>query len=155
MRGFHFKLEPVLEQRRRIEEEQQLAVAEVERDRLALEERIRAYARAIAQEQDDLRRQLTPGGDLRAVRLQANASLDLTNKANRAVLELAGVHKRLDAARLRLLEAMTRRKAMEVLRDRAEQVFRDEQKCREAAELDELMVMRHGRTEAADLESKP
>lgn len=155
MRGFRFKLEPVLEQRRRIEEQQQRCVAEVERERLALEERIRAYARAIAQEQEDLRRQLTLGGDLRAARLQANASLDLTNKANRTVLELAGVHKRLDAARLRLLEAMTRRKAMEVLRDRAEQAYREEQKRREAGELDELMVMRHGRAEAADLESKP
>ncbi|MCL4220536.1 MAG: flagellar FliJ family protein [Phycisphaerales bacterium] len=155
MRGFRFRLDPVLEQRRRIEEQQQLAVAEVERERLALEERIRAYARAIAQEQDDLRRQLTLGGDLRAARLQANASLDLTNKANRAVLELAGVHKRLDAARIRLLEAMTRRKAMEVLRDRAEQAYREEQKRRAAAELDELVVMRHGRAGTADLESKP
>ncbi|KAA0216643.1 MAG: hypothetical protein DYG94_08985 [Leptolyngbya sp. PLA3] len=155
MRGFRFKLEPVLEQRRRIEEEEQRAVAEVERIRLALEERIRAYARAITQEREDLRRQLTLGGDLRAARLQANASLDLTNKANRAVLELAGVHRRLDAARLRLLEALTRRKAMEVLRDRAEQAWRDEQKRREAAELDELMVMRHGRSQAADQESKP
>lgn len=154
MRRFRFKLEPVLEQRRRVEEEEQRAVAEVERERLALEERIRAYARAITQEREDLRRQLMLGGDLRAARLQANASLDLTNKANRAVLELAGVHKRLDAARLRLLEAMTRRKAMEVLRDRAEQDWRQELKRREAAELDEMMVMRHGRTEPADLESK-
>lgn len=154
MRAFRFRLEPVLEQRRRIEEEQQRAVADVERERLALEERIRAYARAINQERDDLRRQLTLGGDLRAARLQANASLDLTNKANRAVLELAGVHKRLDAARLCLLEAMTRRKAMEVLRDRAEQAYREEQKRHEAAELDELVVLRHGRTDAVNVESK-
>lgn len=145
MAKFRFSLEPVLEQRRRVEEEEQRGVASIERDRIALEERIRAFARAIAQERDDLRRQLTEGGDLRAARLQANASLDLSNKANRAVLELAGVHKRLDAARLRLLEAMTGRKAMEMLRDRAEERFREEQKRREAAALDELVVMRYRR----------
>lgn len=153
MPKFRFKLDPVLEQRRRQEENEQRHVAEVERERVALEERIRAYARAIEQERADLREQLTVGGDLRAARLQANASLDLTNKANRAVLELAGVHKRLDAARLRLLEAMTKRKGLEVLRERAEQQFRDEMKRREAAELDELVVMRHGRAEGVERET--
>lgn len=153
MPTFRFKLDPVLEQRRRQEEDEQRHVAEVERERVALEERIRAYARAIQQEREDLREQLSTGGDLRAARLQANASLDLTNKANRAVLELAGVHKRLDAARLRLLEAMTRRKGLEVLRERAEQRFRDDLKRRESAELDELVVMRHGRGEGAERET--
>ncbi|GAB4382836.1 MAG: hypothetical protein Kow0022_01260 [Phycisphaerales bacterium] len=145
MATFRFRLEPVLEQRRLAEEQEQRNVAMIERERIALEERIRAYARAIAQEQDDLRRQLAEGGNLWAARLQANASLDLTNKANRAVLELAGVHKRLDGARLRLLQAMTARKALETLRDREEERFRQEQKRRESAAIDELVVMRHGR----------
>lgn len=147
MAKFRFKLDPVLEQRRRAEEDEQRAVAQIERERIALEERIRAYARAIEQEREDLRAQLSRGGDLSAARLQANASLDLTNKANRAVLELAGVHKRLDAARLRLLEAVTRRKALEVLRYKAEQRHRAEENRRESATLDELAVMRHGRRE--------
>ena len=85
------------------------------------------------------------GVALHAVKMQANASLHLVARAQQAVLELAGVHKRLDAARIELLSATTARKAVELLRDRRYQQWKHEQARKEAAESDELNVMRHGR----------
>src|SRR5262249_51621641 len=79
--------------------------------------------------------------DLRGVRFQAGAALRLITLAQRAVLRLAGVHKKLDAARLELLEATTRRKAVGALRERRLEEWKHEEKRREAGAADEVSVM--------------
>lgn len=162
MAVFRFELETVLRLRRREERDHQREVAGLERERLAIEERIRRIQRAIVSGKQVLREALsrerigdesagTAGGvdvvDLPAVRFQAGASLHLVAKAQEAVLALAGVHARLDRARLGLLDASRRRRAMELLRDRRYERWRREQDRRERLELDEIVVMRAGRTE--------
>lgn len=149
MAKFVFRFEAVLTQRRSEERRAQLAVAQVERERARVEGVIRDYQRGVVAAREDLREHLAGGGrvDLRAVRLQAGASLHLVGLAQRAVLDLAGVHKRLDAARLDLLRAAIRRKAIEALRDRHREAWASAMARREAAELDELMIMRAGRVE--------
>lgn len=150
MPRFHFELEAVLEQRRAVERTRQLAVATLERQRMDLEDRIRDIQRQIVSEKQDLREALSIGNlavDLRHVRLQAAASLRLIGKAQHAVIQLAGVHKRLDASRLELIEATTRRKAVEVLKERRYEQWRSEEKRRENGALDELSVMRAARQE--------
>jgi flagellar FliJ protein len=151
-RRFVFRLQPVLEQRERIEERAQLRLAEIERQRLAIEQRLKA----IQAELLDTRRLLRGGlhgGEGQAptgmndVRLAANHSLHLAVQAQRTVMELAGVHKRLEAARLELLKATADRKAVQLLKDRALEEFRREQFKRELTELDEIVVMRHGRSD--------
>jgi len=150
MARFVFELEAVLRARAAEERERQLAVGVIERERAALEDRIREWQRGIVTAKEDLREQLesTQGGtpvDLQRVRMQAGASLHLVARAQRAVLELAGAHRRLEAARLELLRASIRRKAVESLRDRRLEEWRRAEKSREAAVLDELMVMRAAR----------
>jgi flagellar export protein FliJ len=156
MARFVFELEAVLRQRLEAERSAQLAVSALERERLRIEEEIRAFHSEILHEKNELREQLASvkgGGsvivDLRGVRFQAGASLRLVGMAQRAVLQLAGVHKRLDAARLVLLGATTRRKAVEMLKDRRLEHWRQEQKRVENAAADELNVMHAARTEAA------
>ncbi|MGE3106840.1 MAG: flagellar export protein FliJ [Phycisphaerales bacterium] len=153
-RGFIFSLQPVLEQRQRIEDQRRLAVAELERERLRTEESLRAYQRAIAAAKRDLRVRLgaersreegSAPVSLADVRLQASESLSLVNKAQQAVIHLAGIHKQIDAARLSLLEATTQRKAVELLRTRRLEEWTQQQRRRESAELDELCVMRFAR----------
>lgn len=150
MSRFRFGLDAVLEQRKREERAAQVAVAEIERERLRLEDEIRACDRSIRAEKSELTERLASereGGavDIGSVRLQANASLNLIASAQRRVVVLAGVHARLDKARLALLEASVRRKALERLRERAiEAHLRDEARA-ERAEEDELSVMRQGR----------
>ena len=151
MPRFRFNLEAVLELRRREERDKQLVVVTLEQDRLALEERIRSLQRGIVQERLDLRDRL--GGEsairLADVRVQANAGLHLVARAQRAVLELAGVHKRLETARAGLLDTTKKRKAVETLRDRRFDEWRAEQNRREAAELDELAIMSAHRKDAS------
>jgi flagellar export protein FliJ len=166
---FKFELETVLELRRNVERTRQLAVAELERERVTIEDRIRALQRQIVAERDDLRLHLDSARDqssapdahasalmtqplpvdLSAVRMQANASLHLVARAHQEVLRLAGVHQRIDAARLELLKATTDRKAVEVLRQRRYDAWKFEQDRREAAALDEIATVGASRWQEA------
>lgn len=168
-RGFVFELEPLLEHRRRIEEEHQRAVAALERVRLDIEERIRTAQETITEAREVLRDQLAgaaanaspsaagPAGPgrvaLDAVRLQMNASFHMTSLARKAVLELAGAHKRLEAARARLLEATKARRALEILKERRFERWKREQRRREEREMDEINTQRARRADATDLET--
>lgn len=118
-------------------------VADLEREKMALENRIRACQGRIVAGRRAIAASLAGGRvDLGGARMQAGATLRDDQQARRAVLELAGVMKRLDGARAELARLAARRRAMELLRERELERFRSEQNRREAMELDDLMVMR-------------
>ncbi len=146
MAKFIFKLEPVLRQRKAIEREKQLALATLERERVRIEEEIRGIQHQIRSEKELMRDHLTPGAsvDLRGVRMQAGAQLRLVLEAQQAVFKLAGLHKRVEAARSELIAATKARRAVELLRERRYEQWVQEQKQREAAMLDEIAVVRGG-----------
>lgn len=152
---FVFNLEVVLDQRKALEEVEQRKVAALELERISIEDRIRTYQRAISTAKQDLRTQLGSargGGGAavlvspEAVRMQAAASFYLVARAQEGVLELARLHRRLDAARLELLRAATARKSVESLRAKRLEEWRVQAQRAEAQEMDELSVMRHRRT---------
>lgn len=149
MARFIFDLEPVLEQRRREERDRQVALAAIERERLAIESEIRSYEEASRRERLELRERLAEGSSraFAGVRIQAAASVHLVRLAQRAAIRLAGVHQRLEKARAELLEAATRRKAVERLREKRLEAWKAEQNRREIAEVDDLCVMRAGMSE--------
>lgn len=152
MPRFIFKLQAVLTQRQAAERRCQSAVAALERERAGVEGRIRELQRAIVTAREDVRAGLAAGGgalDIGGVRLAAGASLHLVAQAQRAVIELSGIHGRLDAARLQLLRAATRRRAVELLRDRRYEEWLASERRREDAALDELGVMRAAKEEGA------
>lgn len=156
MARFIFKLEPVLRQRKAVERQRQLALAEIERERLALEDQVRSIQDQIRSEKDLMREHLDPRAsgsrsvDLRGVRMQAGAQLRLVLSAQQAVVKLAGVHKRIEAARSELIEATKARRAVELLRERRYEQWLEEQRHKEAAMLDEIAVVRGGRPGASD-----
>lgn len=150
-RRFHFRLQPVLELRERTEQQHQRRVAEIDTERLAHEQTLRGIQAELAQARESLRSRLkSPSADadvsegFAGVRLQANAALHCSLRAQRAAIELAGTLRRLDAARAELMKASADRKAVQMLKDkrRAEHAAADRK--REASDLDELMVMRLG-----------
>jgi flagellar export protein FliJ len=150
MPRFRFQLQPVLEQRRRAEERCQLVVADLERQRLEIERAIRGFQDGIVRERLELRRVLGAGAGavpLRDARMQAAAGASLDMRARQEVLRLAGLCKRLEAARSELLAAAAARKAVELLRDRRLEAWRHEQSRLEAAAVDELAVMSAARKE--------
>lgn len=143
MARFIFELEAVLELRRREEDAARLAVAEVERERVELESRLRRCREAIDQEREESRRALGVGGiALGDVRRQTTATVALDARARELVVQLAGVHVRLERRRVSLRAATSKRKGVELLRERRHEAWRLEQSRAEAGLLDELAVMR-------------
>ena len=147
MSKFRFKLLPVLKDRERFEREKQLVVAGLERERLALESRIRQCQLMMEDERATLSQALASGQrvDLRAVKMQAGATLTHNFEAQRAVLELAGVFKKMQLAREELAQAAARRKAVELLRDQQLAEFNRTIAKKESEDLDEMSVMRFAR----------
>lgn len=154
MAGFVFDLEAVLDQRAAREREKQLAVADLERLRIETEDRLRRTQALIEAGRDALRRALSGEragedehrADLRAARADAASALRLVAAAQRLAVSLAGVHSRLDRARLELLQAAIDRKAVEALRQRRFERWKAEEKRREDAAADEMAVMRAARS---------
>lgn len=139
---FKFRLQPVLEQRERLEQEKQRRFAELERERITVEETLRDCQQNIRNAKLDWRDRLggTGGGAMVVipeVRAQANASLHMEAKARQAAMALAGAYKRLEHARAELLKAATARRAVELLRDRWHEEWRQEERRADAARVDE------------------
>ena len=79
------------------------------------------------------------------LRGQANASLAGMRDAQRVVLELSGIHRRLQSVMAELRAASRDRRAVEILKERRFEDWRREQDRREQAELDEIAVIRGSR----------
>ena len=79
------------------------------------------------------------------LRGQANASLAGMRDAQRVVLELAGIHRRLQSVMAELRAASRDRRAVEILKERRFEDWRREQDRREQAELDEIAMIRGSR----------
>jgi flagellar export protein FliJ len=145
MAKFRFQLQPVLDHRIAIERDRMRVLGELERDRLRLEARLLELRDSAATEREDLRAALAGQAgpvDLTRVRLQAHAGFRCANEEHRVVLALAGVLERITRARQLLLEATTRRKGVELLKEKRYQEWREDQNRREDALLDEIAVTR-------------
>jgi flagellar FliJ protein len=147
MPRFIFKLEPLLKARRREEQTRQRAVAVIERERLELEQRLQRQQRAISEGKHELRDELLGVVNVTQVRFQATAALQVMRQAQRMVLELAGVHKRLAGARGELIEAAKTRRALELLKESRFARWKAGIEKAEVAALDELAVQQAARQE--------
>ncbi len=157
MARFRFKLQPLLDHRKRIEGEKQRMLAAIDRRRIELEGQIRAMQHRIAENKADLGRNLVGRVDTRAIRGQAAMSMQLDARIRRLVAVLAEVYRRAEHARAELLLARTRVKAIERLRDRRYEQWRQEQGRRETAMIDDLTTTRYesGRAAAEAAECHP
>jgi flagellar FliJ protein len=135
---FHFALQPVLNQRERTEQERLVAVAELERQRLDIEEQLRTLQGRIEYERTELRSGLGSLVNVGSIRMQAAASLHAVAEAQKLVFKLAGVHQRTRMARARLAEATAARKALELLKERRYQEWLDQINRREDRLLDDV-----------------
>lgn len=156
-RRFVFKLQPVLDQRQRAEDDAKIALARAEQERLGLETELRGIQRQLDEARSAVRAGLSGRPALAGVaaapvgiagaRAAAGDMLHLNLRAQRTALELAGSIRRCESVRVALTRAMAARKAMELLRDKAREEYRQSLLRAEAAALDELTVMRHGRAD--------
>ena len=159
-RKFKFRLQPVLEQRERLEQEKQLAVAALDRERLAIEGKLREYQSSIQSAKLDLRSRLVGarGGALvivPEVRAQAGASLHMEARARQTALELAGAYKRLERGRQELAKAAAARKAVELLKERRYEEWRQDQFRAETSLVDEAATQQFVRRGRETPEGEP
>lgn len=141
MSRFVFKLDPLLRARRRLEQGRQRVVAELEQDRARLEDRLRRQQELLAQGRESQRAGLVGRLRIEELRIHAGSSLGQMRQAERLVLELAGLHRRLETARQELVDAARHRRAIELLRDRRYEQWRAALDRAETARLDELAVI--------------
>ncbi len=147
MPRFRFKLEPLLTARKQIERAKQRVVAELERRRLELEDMLRSQQRFISEGKQSLRDRMVGSLDLPVMRSHASCTVQLMRRAQRIVLELAGIHSRLQAAREELIEAARDRRAVELLRERRFEQWKADLNKAEDAAVDELAVQAAARKE--------
>ncbi len=142
MARFRFRLEPLLTVRRRREQTAQRKVAELERLRTGLEDALRRHQEQISTGKSSLRDRLVGTLDVADLRSHAGATIGHLRSANRILLDLAGVHRRLESARSELVEASRQRRAVELLRDRRYEAWRHAIDRAEDAAIDELATTR-------------
>ncbi len=146
MAKFRFRLQPVLRQRELAERDEQLKVAEIEQKRIGLEDRLRACQQRIEGEQSELGVLISKGSINPAeARSQGAAVLAAKAEAQQLAVELAGVYKKLEAARGLLAKAAMRRRSMELLRDNHKESWKREINKAEDLAVDELAVLRASR----------
>lgn len=142
MPRFRFNLEPLLKHRKRIEGEKQRALAVLERRRIEIENHIREMQQRITDNKAEIGRGLLGTVDTSAIRSQAAMSMQLDAQTRRLVLVLAEIYRRTERARVELLEARTRAKAIERLRDRRYEDWKRALNKREASIIDDLTTVR-------------
>lgn len=148
MAQFVFKLDAALRQREHIEQQCKLELAARLRELGAIEDAIRRHRRVLDEERIELRERLAQGGgavELHGLRLQANATASMVGAIHHQGLQLAGATQRVEQARRALLDAATRRRAIERLRERRYEQWQRTEAIREAAELDDLVTTRAAR----------
>jgi flagellar export protein FliJ len=138
MPRFRFTLDRLLDRRLKEEEARKLALSKIEGHRRSLEDALRERQREISAGRDEWRTQLVGPVDPAALRHHAGASVGLLRKAQRTVLELAGLEKSLARARQDLTEAARARRVLEILRERRLAAFKADEARRERDQLDEF-----------------
>ncbi|TDJ54877.1 MAG: flagellar export protein FliJ [Planctomycetota bacterium] len=153
MARFVFRLEPLLTARRHAEQDARRVVAVLERERLDLEGKLRRHQQQIMSDKQQMRGSMTGSLDMTSLRQTAGVTLHVIRKAHQVVLQLAGTSQRMESARSALLKTMTRRRAIELLREKRFDQWKIVQSKAEIAALDELAVGRAARR--TDSETHP
>ncbi len=154
MAKFVFRLAAVLRQRELAERDAQGAMAAVQRERLACEDRVVRLQRLFQMEREAARGLVTAGGvSAEAICRQSMASIAIAARIEREGVALSGIAARQEQARVRLAEAAMRRRAMELLRDRAKEAWRHDQARAEAMHVDDMVTAKAAQTATASLEA--
>jgi flagellar FliJ protein len=144
LKRFRFNLQALLDARQRVENHARREVATLERVRRRLEEDLRQRQVRLGACKASVRAELVGSVNAKVLRIQANASLSLMRDAQRSVLELAGIHRQLEAARTTLVGRAAARRAIERLREQRLAAWKVQEKRRDQAVMDELSIQRTG-----------
>ncbi|MFM7133565.1 MAG: flagellar export protein FliJ [Planctomycetota bacterium] len=140
MPKFRFALQRVLDRRLDEEEAKRAALGRIEAERRRLEDALRDRQREISSGRDEWRAGLVGAVDPASLRHHAASGVGMMRRAQRTVLELAGLQKGLEKARVELVEAARARRALEILRERRLAAHLADESRRESADLEEIAL---------------
>jgi flagellar protein FliJ len=139
MASFTFQLDPVLQQRKLVEEQRQRELAAMQAEYAELEARLRALDQEVRTSEADLRsNRLTGRLDLSFLAAHRRFTIAMQRRAVALAQQMAAVRKRVDDARAALAEAAKQRKILEKLREKRKTQWSEEINRKELAALDEI-----------------
>src|SRR5688572_6697536 len=139
MAKFVFRLTPVLEQRKREEQEKQRELATRELVVVNLQNELKRLDESLKSASEDLRKnRLTGASDLTFLTAHRRFLTAMQRQGLSIVQKIAAAQVHVDEARRALVEAAKRRKVIERLREKQLARWREEQARREQTEMDEI-----------------
>ena len=145
MAGFVFRLEPVLRQRKHVEEQRQRELAELLRRQLILQTQLRTLQQTVQSDKRQMSDALVGAVDVPRIRQHATHASQVSLRIQQLAAQLFALARQVERARGNLLEATKACKALETLRQRQHERWRSDQERRQTAELDEVAVQRFAR----------
>lgn len=145
MAGFVFRLEPVLRQRKHVEEQRQRELAELLRRQLILQTQLRTLQQTVQSDKRQMSDALVGAVNVPRIRQHATHASQVSLRIQQLAAQLFALARQIDRARENLLDATKACKALQTLRQRQHERWRDQQERRQTAELDEIAVQRFAR----------
>lgn len=143
MPKFQFELESLLLKRRSQERDRRRELAAALKQRMDLQDQLRQMQNTIVESKQELGQGLVGTVDMDRVSGFARYSGQVTQRAHASVSQLAGIERRVEAARATLLEATRQRKALEKLREQRYTAWKRANERSEAERLDEIAIQQH------------
>lgn len=143
MKKFAFSLQSVLNLQLKIEDQEKQAFREASMKLMEEEDKLRDLMRQKEGYEEDLKEALN--GILDVIEVN-NIKHSIDVMKSRIRTQMIAVHvaeKNVEAARIRLTEAMVNRKTYEKMREKAFEEYRKETEAEESKEIDELVSFRH------------
>ncbi|MBQ7077452.1 MAG: flagellar export protein FliJ [Lachnospiraceae bacterium] len=143
MKKFSFSLQSVLNLQLKLEDQEKQAFREANLKLSEEEDKLRELLRQREEYENDLREALSGTLDVQNVN-NIKHSIDIMKSRIRT--QMIAVHvaeKNVEAARIRLQEAMVNRKTYEIMREKAFEEYKKEAEYEESKEIDQLVSFRH------------
>ena len=143
MKKFSFSLQSVLNLQLKLEDQEKQAFREANLKLSEEEDKLRELLKQKENYENDLREALSGSLDVKNVN-NIKHSIDIMKSRIRT--QMIAVHvaeKNVEAARIRLQEAMVNRKTYEIMREKAFEEYKKEAEYEESKEIDQLVSFRH------------
>jgi flagellar FliJ protein len=154
MPKFVFKLEGVLKQRKHAERQRLLELGVIQKDMTRLQENLRTLDQTVRDAEKDLRENRMTGKlDLAFLAAHRRFAFSMQRKAMALAEQMAGVKIKVDEAQKKLTDAVKRRKAIEKLREKQLERWREDLARAEIHEMDEVAMQMGRQVFLADQEA--
>lgn len=138
MAKFVFKLQPVLDHRKRLEDQRRQELGKRLQEQALMENKLREVQQAISMGKSNLAGGMVGRVDVSQIRRLAAYGGQLSMRAQELMMRLYGIHRQVNQARELLIEATQARQAVELLRDKQYKQWQREQDRIEQRAMDEM-----------------